>query len=378
MKRLFAGMLTALAVAAAGILLSGCLSIDKAADFFPALPLTLRTKAAESVRVDWSQLTPYAPLTSKYAQFDPYSGAGDLIPSENYGTLLPYIGAEVSLSGYVMDAIPLYGLVTADGQIVTDPVYSEILTSYGPFLLLYRSDRDGVSRVTIAARDGSWARDAGDWREFLLLDDPQNPRLAVSHESGAVRVYAPDGSMTAEFSRDDLTPYLGDDYAWGDAMIGYIDACALTYENGYLTAAFFDEDSPWGNYWRYACFMNPNNGSATDTPPAHWRPDSGWNFFNPPEFPGYCYPEEVRDLTSGALYYTAYPDCAELDGDWTLDLLDENGNLLREDCMTSSALQWRPVIADGLLGVVKDGAFSYTDIDTGDVTFRYALRTNSD
>ena len=374
MKRIFLGMLTVLAIVAAGVLLSGCLSVSRAAEFFPALQSSTRSKA-ESVRADWSVLTPYTAGKTEYRYFSPYSGRASLTPCDNYGPLLPYVGAEMSLSGYVMDAIPLYGLVTADGRIVTAPVYTEVLTNYGPFLLLYRTDgADGQTRVTIAARDGSWVRDAGDWREFIPFDN----RLAVSLADGSVQILDADGGLAAEFSRDDLTPFLGGDYLWGDPVIGYIEGCALSYERGYLTAAFYDEDSPWGNYWRYECFINPDSGTVSGDAPANWRPDDDWNYENPPEIAGYCYPEEVEDLTRGDIYYAAYPDCAELDGDWSLDLLDAEGTLLVENCMTSSALQWRPVVADGMLGVVKDGAFTYTDISTGNVMFRYPLRTNSD
>lgn len=374
MKRIFLGMLTVLAIVAAGILLSGCLSVSRAAEFFPALQSSTRSKAG-GVRADWSVLTPYAAGKTEYRYFSPYSGRANLTPCDHYGPLLPYIGAEMSLSGYVMDAIPLYGLVTADGQIVTAPVYTEVLTNYGPFLLLYRTDgADGQTRVTVAARDGSWVRDAGDWREFIPFDD----RLAISRADGSVQILDADGGLAAEFSRGDLAPFLGGDYIWGDPMIGYIEGCALSYEHGYLTAAFYDEDSPWGNYWRYECFINPDSGTVSADAPANWHPDDGWDYENPPEIAGYCYPEEIEDLTNGDIYYAAYPDCAELDGDWSLDLLDAEGTLLVENCMTSSALQWRPVVADGMLGVVKDGAFTYTDISTGDVTFRYPLRTNSD
>ncbi|MBQ6986134.1 MAG: hypothetical protein IJQ25_04015 [Oscillibacter sp.] len=374
MKRIFLGMLTVLAIVVAGVLLSGCLSVSRAAEFFPALQSSTRSTAG-SVRADWSVLTPYVGGKTEYRYFSPYSGRANLTPCDNYGPLLPYIGAEMSLSGYVMDAIPLYGLVTADGQIVTAPVYTEVLTNYGPFLLLYRTDgADGQTRVTVAARDGSWVRDAGDWREFIPFDN----RLAVSRADGSVQILDAAGGLAAEFSRDDLAPFLGDGYLWGDPMIGYIEGCALSYEHGYLTAAFYDEDSPWGNYWRYECFINPDSGTVSDTAPANWRPDDSWDYENPPEIAGYCYPEEVEDLTNGDIYYAAYPDCAERDGDWSLDLLDAEGTLLVEDCMTSSALQWRPVVADGMLGVVKDGAFTYTNISTGAVTFRYPLRTNSD
>jgi hypothetical protein len=378
MKRIFTGMITALAIVAAGILLSGCLSFSGAADFFPALQSSARFEAG-NVRADWSVLTPYVAGKMSYSYFTPYGGKDGLQPNPNYGPLLPYIGAEMSLSGYVMDVIPLYGLVTTDGRIVTDPIYTEVLTTYGPFLLLYRASQTEVhTSVTIAARDGSWARDAGDWREFIPIDDPKRPQLAVSQGDGSVIMLDADGAVTARISRETLAPFLGEDYVWGDPVIGYVKGYALNYEHGSLTAAFYDEESPWGNYWRYECFIDPESGIASDTPPARWTPEDDWDYERPPEFDGYCYPEEAVDLTNGTLYYAAYPDCAEFDGDWTLDLLDEDGGLLMEDCLTSSALQWRPFIADGMLGVVKDGAFSYTKIDTGETAFRYPLRTNSD
>ena len=378
MKRIFAGMLTALAIVAAGILLSGCLSVSKAAEFFPALQSSARFGAA-NIRADWSVLTPYVAEKTSYSYFSPYSGKNGLTPNDNYGPLLPYIGAEMTLSGYVLDAVPLYGLVTTDGRIVTDPIYSEVLTNYGPFLLLYRASETEIhTRATIAAPDGRWVHDAGDWREFVPLDDAENPRLAVSHADGSVTIYDADGNVTAEFSHETLAPFLGEDYIWGDPIIGYVEGCALSYEHGCLTAAFYDEASPWGNYWRYECFLDPDSGAVTDRPPARWTPDTDWNYANPPEFVGYCYPEEVEDLTNGTLYYAAYPDCAEMNGDWTLDLLNEDGEPLVENCLTSSALQWRTFVGDGMLGVVKDGSFSYTDIETGKTVFRYPLRTNSD
>ena len=378
MKRIFSGTLTVLAVVAAGILLSGCLSAGRVAEFFPVLQSSAKP-GAENVRADWSALTPYVAEKDSYSYFSPYAGKSGLAPNPNYGPLLPYIGAEMSVSGYVMDVIPLYGLVTTDGRVVTDPIYTEIITTYEPFLLLYRASQTDVhTRVTVAARDGSWTRDAGDWREFVPLDTPGRPRLAISDADGSVVVLEADGSVSAEFSRETLSSFMGMDYMWGDPVIGYIEGAALDYEHGYLTAAFYDEDSPWGNYWRYECFMNPETGSASDIPPANWTPETDWDYLNPPEFDGYCYPEEVVDLVDGTLYYAAYPDRAELDGDWSLDLLDENGELLAENCMTSSALQWRPFAADGMLGVVKDGAFVYADIQTGKTVFRYSLRTNSD
>jgi len=378
MKRVVLGFLTVLAIVTAGIFLSGCLSIGLEADLFPGLQSSTLSGGAEKIRADWSSLTPYTAQAAQYRYYTPYSGSGELLPDENYGVLLPYIGAEVALSGHAVDALPLYGLVTADGQIVTEPVYTEILTSYKPFLLLYRAQDIYHSKMTVAARDGRWVRDAGDWREVLLLEDDTNPRLALSNGDGSVWILNADGSMAAEFTRDMLEPYLGTGYEWGDPLTGYIEGCALSYEHGLLTAAYFDEESPWGNYWRYECFMDPETGTVNGTPSAHWTPDNEWSYENPPEFEGYSYPEEVEDLVTGTRYYSAYPEHDGWDDDWTLDLLDKNGRALMKNCLASTALQWRPIVADGMLGAVRDGVFTYTQIATGDIMFRYQLHTNSD
>ena len=124
------------------------------------------------VTTHWDALTERpAPLVSRW-----YEGyTDDLIPSDDYGQLVPYIGGEASAEGWGTNWT--YGLATRDGVIVTDPVFLEVqpLTYYDygvyqniqtPVLLLRkagidpdkRPDEAGYfyDRYGLAALDGSW------------------------------------------------------------------------------------------------------------------------------------------------------------------------------------------------------------------------------
>ena len=124
------------------------------------------TEPQPRVRTDYSGLTPRTPRL-KYTRL----GDGplpELVPSHGYGDLLPYIGATTSAPGYG-GSVSTYGLVTADGMIVTDAVYNRIerVTTYDgyevaefPAYLLTRyppSSEPGWDSVqAVCALDGSW------------------------------------------------------------------------------------------------------------------------------------------------------------------------------------------------------------------------------
>lgn len=92
--------------------------------------------------------------------YDDYTDS--FIPSEEYGPLIPYRGAGTLL-------LPRYGLCTADGVIVTDPVYTEITDIDGEYYLLKKPEdltltvRWGTSysaplyEGTLIPCDGAWA-----------------------------------------------------------------------------------------------------------------------------------------------------------------------------------------------------------------------------
>jgi len=119
-----------------------------------------------NVATDWSRLTPYEPeqplYTRRYAEY-----TDTLVPADDYGPLIPYLGEDRG------DIGRLYGLVTREGELVTDPVFTRVWrggASGGyhdnpplPYLMLTKgvssSSRDewpGPSLWAMAAPDGSW------------------------------------------------------------------------------------------------------------------------------------------------------------------------------------------------------------------------------
>ena len=98
----------------------------------------------------------------------------EFIPSDNYGTVLPYIGGEQSVSYYEGEPYTpdyLYGLCTVDGTILTDAVYNSVHqaswydTAFGrshdlPIWVLTQTAQDEngdyYTSVGLAALDGSW------------------------------------------------------------------------------------------------------------------------------------------------------------------------------------------------------------------------------
>jgi hypothetical protein len=124
------------------------------------------TSSGPNVATDWSRLTPYEPeeplYTRRYAEY-----TDTLVPANNYGPLIPYLGEDRG------DIGRLYGLVTLAGELVTDPVFTRVWrggTSGGyhdnpplPYLMLTKGvsssspdEWPGPSLWAMAAPDGSW------------------------------------------------------------------------------------------------------------------------------------------------------------------------------------------------------------------------------
>ena len=215
MKRLIVSLLALL-------LLAGCAS--------PAPEPAPEPEPVSPVYTDWSKLTPYEPEKEQYAYADTYREDGVLQPSGDYGPLLPYIGSYLETQSY-MGPLTTLGLVTADGRLVTPPLYAEIemardwlTNTYAPFLLLYRGEVtgrhenewgswvEGDFNLTVAAPDGSWVRELppcyGGGQ--LLSGD----RLALALTDGSVLILNVDGSTAISFPASDLEPYLGEGFTW--------------------------------------------------------------------------------------------------------------------------------------------------------------------
>ncbi|SHI20605.1 WG containing repeat-containing protein [Sporobacter termitidis DSM 10068] len=125
------------------------------------------------VKTDYSGLTPYKPPEEKYTRLSDGPLPG-LQPSGNYGQLLPYLGETMYRDGGAYRAINMYGLVTENAEIVTDPVYTNVYTGQyfdigkyaGAFAPAYDLEKvaDDIDRENpwnserhaACALDGSW------------------------------------------------------------------------------------------------------------------------------------------------------------------------------------------------------------------------------
>jgi hypothetical protein len=122
-----------------------------------------------AVKTDWSQLTPYRPeeplYTRRYAEY-----TDTLVPADDYGPLIPYLGDAMGRrygDGYNGGR---YGLMTLKGELVTDPVFSNVWRGGPylwsgeplPYLMLCKTDlaadpgEENSARWAMAALDGSW------------------------------------------------------------------------------------------------------------------------------------------------------------------------------------------------------------------------------
>ncbi len=139
----------------------------------PSLP-----PAYSGVKTDYSYLTPYDPFGDICTRLAP-GYLPELEPSPDFGMLLPYLGELMQGSG-AYPGIAGFGLVTKDGMIVTDPVYSGIergsysnselpLRGSVPIYILTRSSAEENS-YAVCALDGSWVT-AFEYREITCSDE---------------------------------------------------------------------------------------------------------------------------------------------------------------------------------------------------------------
>lgn len=333
------------------------------------------------VYTDWSKLTPYKPAAPKplYSRFEPYQG-DTLTPRSDYGILIPYLGASLSVSNYITDSLPLYGLVTTDGRIVTEPVYASIYAVSGytqgrssaPFLLLQKGDpsagkgngRDSLAgefSCTVAAPDGRWVRDFG----IAGTEYVDEAHLAVVQPDNSVTVLDKNGETAAYFSGDAIAPYLR---ASASPYFGYEGGPSLSSKDGVLYVEGFDkalED------WRPFCYFNLADSSLSPDPPEGFDPE--WPEWSGDGSDGHGR-SPVTDNVTGEIFYYRY-DHAGGAADVTLHILDgEQRPLLSIN--DNDSMFYEPSIWNGLCAAVQDGAFCYYDLNSGECVFRFPLRSN--
>ena len=378
------------------------------------------------VYTDWSQLEPYQPPEAVYTEFTPYSGES-LQPREDYGPLLPYVGSYPDSDSY-MGPLPLLGLVTAGGAIVTDPVYAQIqmagdfwgsVPDYGPFLLLYRGELSGHETtewgtypvgnfsLTVAAPDGSWVRELGtrygyplalpgdrlavdrldgsvlilaaDGRETRIQDPDtgygspsslRDGRLSLLGDDGSVLVLDAANTVSRVFPASALEPYLGQGFQWGEEGVP-----SLSWDRSIGQVWSDSENDPDGD--GVACWLNADTGAVTAERPADYVPTEHTDA-EAPAIPGYDgYITTLADPITGAAYYYA-----RRGDDSGRDLLDGSGNVVLADCempylTLGTGDGFSPWVWGDRIAYGEDGFFCYCDLE-GNLMFRYPVETNSD
>lgn len=194
---------------------------------YPSTAQGSDTALTTTVTAHWDRLEPiHTPKSQRW--YEEYTD--HLIPSKEYGPLIPYIGGSLATTP---EPLWIYGLATQDGVMVTDPVFYEV--SYledtdTPMLVLttYETDANGNAqqRLGLAAADGSWysgqdyTRLLGVWQQGVIMVTPEE----------TLEIVAPDGTATPfHTSRKVDLPALPSSVIWpclhwptDDTMLNYL------------------------------------------------------------------------------------------------------------------------------------------------------------
>lgn len=294
---------------------------------------------------------------------DHFCADGPLQPWEGYGALLPYAGAVVQLDQfYAYPFSPVYGLCTSQGQLVTNPIYTDLRYD-GKFLVLMQQ-RGADLYTTVAAQDGSWVGE-----ETLYTYEKTFGEFAVLMDSsGGLHIWNSQGERCRDFPAEAVAPCLENrpDYnwwVWDPLLVGIQDHVL------YVRCAGPDGADPEAAFqWFY---LDLDSGAVLDTPPAGYPESMEQREESVRTLPDGMNGYECFDPFTGTMYYKAYVDMSTL-------VYDAAGSLLiREDWNVTGPLAC-PVM-DGLLAVQSpyavegayDVVFDWVEASTGELVFRY-------
>ncbi len=208
--------------------------------------------SSSGVYTDWSKLTDYQSFSPVGSQW--YHDLPDvLIPNQDYGDLIPYNGNPLSYSYSWCDEnnvenidswdVSLYGLMTLDGKMVTDTVFSNVyrLSNVNPatydstdlpvwVLSKTIADAQGVKeqRYALAGEDGSWCTDfVFSMDEMGLCSWSGGIFLALADQSACVMLDL-DGKELFRWERDDFVTPGDPSYDWWAATM----LCYCTWSDG--------------------------------------------------------------------------------------------------------------------------------------------------
>ena len=200
----------------------------------PAASAAVTAVPGSGVWTDFSVLTPYKPLEEVYTRLSD-GPMTELVPSDDYGALLPYTGIKVfSENGYELAG--LKGLVTRDGMIVTDPVYATVYR-----MAVYDQGEGESEEKPAYVLSGTYE------------DSPDD-----SYTAPFMAACALDGSWITPFVYSDI-------FSSGDAMILVRDAekndwDVMDYDGNLL---YNSKDMDWsGMLPEWSCYLAYNNSGG--------------------------------------------------------------------------------------------------------------------
>lgn len=299
------------------LLLAGC--GEREIEATPVVTPAPEPPAAVSVSpvyTDWSKLEPYEAPEVKYTRRRE-EHMDRLIPAEDYGAVIPFAGASLtrmeSWSGY-HDSYSLYGLVTPEGEVVADPVFTSAhaLTGWdsygnpteypGVWLLGKPISAPGKEEpeewFALCAKDGSWCTDFlydYDWERMMAASFDGG--LPLPCRGGDIALVDPNSGK--ELRRVDCSAWLTDTAYWNGI---YVDP-----DSGYLSANLYD----WEADARVPLVFDPQGERVALPPEVCWVGQCGDGLI----------PAQIMEAGTSAWY--GYVDAAT--GQWAIAPTYRNG-----------------------------------------------------
>ena len=190
---------------------------------------------SRSIKTDDSKLTPFVPPYSMHTRLNEGEMPA-LVPSNTYGTMLPYSSAVTMNDGSLN--VTKYGFVTIDGTIVTDLIYDNIeravdttsasrepQPAYHLQLFTDEPDDFGFSAINaVCALDGSWIT-GFDYVDIVFTGEVIF--LLRDHLSFDIDVYNYNGRMLYNVSELEWASDIPEEAWAGELVYGTADGLAF-------------------------------------------------------------------------------------------------------------------------------------------------------
>lgn len=329
----------------------------------PQEPAPAESESLSPVFTDWSVLTPYEPVEERYTRrHEEFTDR--LTAADDYGLLLPYIGKQVWLTGYI-DSPFLYGLITRDGEIVVDPVYTYVYhLSYGsdilPVLSLghYGSGVDGQRHTVtvVAAADGRWVAE-GDFRRVNAADGQTIVALSAD---GTLTALDMEGNTRCTFTPREMEFVTGLGFDWKAYAAAYDYGYFIDWVGGIGCLRVWSEEAP-------IAYIDVYAGEISVEPPSPMPEEPQWGYEQPEGFDDYVYVEPTTDPWDGTMYYLGYRNAG-------YDVMTRDGTILTRCGSIGYRTPW---IWAGCVPFVDKTSFGYQDLE-GNWVFRCKITGNGD